>query len=417
MKTLVNSQKRGGAAWWRRGALLMVLLLVLALGLSFAAEPALSPYDSLRLYTEALAEIAQKYVFVKSDQDLIYGSIRGMMNSLDPNSSFLTPAEYQSYRHGQKPAAEAGIDMIIKDNLPTVVAVLDNGPGAQAGLQPGDHVFKINGEAVRNLTTQEVLHRFQGAPGTALKLQVMRNNLLKPLEISVVLQPIADITVSSTLLHDSYGYVRIRYFNDTTPKELAIALKSLAKQGHPLRGLILDLRNNARGSLQEAVRTAALFLGDKEVVTVKGRTPESLETFHGRERDLVWKVPLPTVVLVDHGTAQAAEIMAAALHDEYRSALLGAKTSGLCGLTKVLPLQDGSALVMTVAECYTPRGEDIQNAGLKPEIKGKTPKSQEISGNGLPLPKAPPEQDPWVQQAVEVLKGGLRAQAPHQPKG
>jgi carboxyl-terminal processing protease len=378
----------------------MLLLLVLAFRPGLAADAATSPYDSLRLFSEALFEIAQKYVYAKTDKEIIYGSIRGMMNSLDPDSAFLTPEEYQNYNRGRnKATAEAGVDSIIRDNLLTLTAVLDGGPGAAAGLEPGDHVLKVNGETLRNLTTQEAASRLRGAPGDNLKLEVLRNGAIKPLKITVILQPLGDNTVSSKIINDSYGYVRLRYFNDATPKEFAIALQSLQKNGHPLRGLVLDLRNNARGSLEQAVRTAALLLGDKEVVTAKGR-------------ELVWKapVPTPTVVLVDQGTARAAEIVASALRDQYQATLLGAKTQGLCGLTKVIPLQDGSALVMTMAECYTPGGQKIQGAGLEPQVQGQTPKSKENQKEAA-LPKPPPEQDPWVQQAVEFLKGGNKPQA------
>jgi carboxyl-terminal processing protease len=398
-----------------RRVLLILLLLVLAFRPVLAADSPPSPYDSLRLFSEALFEITQKYVNAETDKELIRGSIRGMMNSLDPNSAFLTPEEYQNYSHGgNKATAEAGVDSIMKDNLLSLISVLDGGPGATAGLEPGDHVLKINGETVRNLTTQEAASQFQGAPGDNLKLEVSRNGAIKPLKITVILQPLGDNTVTSKIIDDSYGYVRLRYFNDATPKELAMALKSLQKNGHPLRGLILDLRNNTRGSLEQAVRTAALFLGDKEVVTAKGRTTGSQETFQGKERELVWKapVPMPTVVLVDQGTARAAEIVASALRDQYHATLLGAKTLGLCGLTKVIPLKDGSALVMTTAECYTPGGQKIQGVGLEPQIQiqAQTHKSKENQKEAA-LRKLPPEQDPWVQQAVEFLKGGNRPQA------
>jgi carboxyl-terminal processing protease len=406
-------EKLATGGYLRRRGLIMLLMLVLAFGTGPAADSATSPYDSLRLFSEALFEISQKYVYAKTDKEIIYGSIRGMMNSLDPDSAFLTPAEYQNYRRGHEEAtAEAGVDLIMKDNLLALTAVVDGGPGATAGLEPGDHVVKINDETLRNLTTQEAAARFRGAPGTSLKLEVLRNSAVKPLKITVVLQPLGDNTVSSKIIDDAYGYMRVRYFNDATPKEFAIALQSLQKQGHPLRGLVLDLRNNARGSLEEAVRTAALLLGDKEVVTVKGRTPGSQETFGGKARELVWKspVPMPTIVLVDQGTARAAEIVASALHDQYHATLLGAKTVGLCGLTKLIPLQDGSALVMTMAECYTPDGRKIHGAGLEPQIQGQTPKTKENQKEAA-LQKPSPEQDPWVQQALEVLKGGTKPQA------
>lgn len=415
VKNLRLAKKGAGQSWWARHTVLFLLLLILV---ALAGRPLLSAetpssYDSLRLFTEALFEISQKYVYPKSEEDMIYGSLRGMMNSLDPDSSFLTPQEYQSYKGGKdEQAAEAGVEVILKDNLATLTSVIDDGPAATAGLKPGDHILKINGQMVRNLTTQEIARRFRGAPGAALKLQIIRNGAIKPLDITVTFAPLAETTVTSQMLKDSMGYLRVRYFNDATPKEFGLALKSLQSQSS--RGLILDLRNNARGSMEQAVRTASLLLGDKEIVAAKGRSPGSQETFRGKERDLVSKVPIPTVVLIDQGTARAAEILAAALHDQYQATSLGAKTLGLCGLTKAIPLQDGSALVMTVAQCYTPGGHKIQGKGIEPTVQGQTPKDKGKEKEKGPVveesKKAPaPEQDPWVLQAVEILKGGKKS--------
>ncbi|MCL4502643.1 MAG: S41 family peptidase [Deltaproteobacteria bacterium] len=370
-----------------------------------------SSYDSLRLFTEALFEISHKYVYPKSEEDMIYGSLRGMMNSLDPDSSFLTPQEYQSHLRGTDgQAAEAGVEVIIKDNLAALTSVIDGSPAAAAGLKPGDHVLKIDGQMVRNQTTQEVARRFRGTPGSSLKLQVIRNGVLKPIDVTVTFAPLTENTVTSQMVKDSMAYMRVRYFNDATPKEFGFALKSLQSQG--AKGLILDLRNNARGSMEQAVRTASLLLGNKEVVTAKGRVANSQQIFRGKERDLITKVPIPTVVLIDQGTARAAEILAAALHDQYQATLLGAKTFGLCGLTKTMPLQDGSALVMTVAQCYTPGGQKIQGKGLEPNIQGQKPNEKEKEKKPAveESKKTPtPDQDPWVLQAVEVLKGGKKA--------
>jgi carboxyl-terminal processing protease len=417
VKNLRLEKRAVGWGRWSRRGLLILLLLVLTAHPGLSDPAATSGYDSLRLYTEALFEISQKYVHPKSEEEVIYGSLRGMMNSLDPDSSFLTPKEYQNYLIGQQgQPAEAGLDLIVKDNLLTITSVLDGGPGAAAGLKPGDHIIKIDGHLVRNLTTQEASRRFRGAPGTSLKLQVLRNGALKPLDITVTFEPLGENTVTSQMVDDDYAYIRVRYFRDTTPKELALALKTLRSQHPGMRGLILDLRNNTRGSMEQAVRTASIFLGDKEIVSAKGRSPASQETFHGKERDLLLKTPLPTVVLVDHGTARAAEIVAAALHDQYRATLLGTKTLGLCGLTKAIPLQDGSALVMTVVQCYTPGGQKIQGKGLEPEIKGQTPKDEEKAAAKAPQ-KLTPAQDPWVQQAVEVLKSGKKSQIALKIKG
>lgn len=398
------------AGWGRRirCTLLIFLLLVLAGGLALPGSAA--PYDSLRLYTEALYEISQKYVHPKSQEEVIYGSLRGMMNALDPDSSFLTPQEYKKYQeHKQGPGAEAGMELIYKDGLLTAVSVLDDGPAAAAGLKPGDHVIKIDDRPVRNLTTQEAAWRFRGAPGTKIKLQMIRNGALKPQDVTVILEPLGSGTVSSKVLEGDYGYVRLRFFNDDTPKELDTALKSLLKRQPPVRGLILDLRNNARGSLEQAVRTASLFLGHKKIVSARGRSQDNEEIFRGKDRDLVSKKSLPVVVLVDQGSARAAEILAGALHDQYQAKLLGAKTLGLCGLTRVMPLEDGSALVMTVAQCYTPEGQKIQGKGLEPDIQGKTPEPDNEATAVKPEKAPNPQQDPWVLQALEVLKSGKKA--------
>jgi carboxyl-terminal processing protease len=397
-------RKSGGFSLAGRLALIFLVLALAAYGAMPAFSAPAQGYESLRLFTEALNEISQKYVTPKGEEEMIYGSLRGMMSSLDPDSSFLSPKEYQNFLQGQKtPQAEGGLDLVVKDNLLTVVSVIDGSPAAKAGLRPGDHIIKINGHLVRNLTTQEAGRRFRGAPGTVVKVQVLRSSQVKPLDLAVILAPLAPGTVTTLYLKDYLAYIRLRYIDAETPRELEAALKSLKRHRPPVKGLILDLRNSSRGSLEEAVRTGSVFLGDKEIVATKGRSPQTTETFQGKERDLVFRPALPMVVLVDGGTARAAEILAGALRDQAEATLLGAKTMGLCGLTKVMPLEDGSALVMTVAQCYTPKGQKIQSQGLEPEITGKKPKEAEGAGLTRPVPL---EQDPWVLQAMEILVKG-----------
>lgn len=404
----LNTSKSPGLGFrtYRRvGLILLCLGLIAYFLLPVWAAPA-SHYDSLRLYTEALFEISQKYVWPKNEEELIYGSLRGVMNSLDPDSSFLTAKEYQAYLNGDKSSpAEAGVVLIVKDNLLTVASVIDDSPAARAGLKPGDHIIKIDGQQVRNLTTQEATRRFQGAPKTAIKLQVLRNGAVKPLDMTVTMEPLGVSTVTSRYLEHDVAYVRIRYFNNETPAELATALKNISQHQPPVKGIVLDLRNNARGTMEEAVRSASLLLGGQQILTAKGRTTKSEEAFKGKDRDLVFKKLPPIVVLVDQGTARAAEIMAGALRDQARVTLLGVKTLGLCGLTKAFPLEDGSALVMTVSQCYTPKGDKIQGKGLEPGVPGATPKAEK-GEKKTPAKEMTPEQDPWVLQAVDLLTSG-----------
>lgn len=379
-------------------------LIVVGCLTAWLAADSTSDYEALRLFTEALDEISQKAVTEINDREVFEGSLRGMMNSLDPDSSYLTPQEFARYQKGdQGSEAEAGMELVFKDNLLTAVSVLDGGPADRAGLKAGDHILKIDGQLIRNITTQEGVRFFRGPVGKTLKLQVLRNGLVKPLDLNVTLEQLGPAKIKVKMLEDGYVYLRLPYFTDDLPKDLAQELAQLNKQTPPVKGIILDLRNNARGSLENAVRTASLFIGDQKVVSTRGRQEGSEQSYQGSEREQVLKTPLPLVVLVDESTARAAEILAGALHDQSRGLLLGEKTFGLCGLTQVLPLQDGSALLMTVANCYTPGGRKISGEGLKPDVEGKKPPE---TVEHLTSPTPEPEKDPWVQQAVEVLKKG-----------
>jgi len=415
-----------GLGWLRSSRRLGLILVALGLAAYFLlpawAAPPASNYDSLRLYTEALFEVSQKYVWPKNEEDLMYGSLRGMMNSLDPDSSFLTAKEYQNYLQGvQRAPAEAGMDLIVKDGLLTAVSVIDGGPAARAGLKPDDHIIKVDGQMVRNLTTQEAARRFQGASGTAFKLQLIRNGEVKPLDLTVTLEPLGGNTVTTGYLDNAVAYVRIRYFNGETPVELTKALNNIKQHQPAVKGIILDLRNNARGSIEEAVRSASLFLGNQQILIAKGRSPKTEQSYSGKDRDQVFKTLPPMVVLVDQGTARAAEIVAAALRDQARATLLGAKTLGLCGLTKAFPLEDGSALVMTVAQCYSPKGVKIPGKGLEPEVPGQKLSAAKALDKApapekAPAPVVSPEQDPWVLQAKELLISGKpKPVAPKEP--
>ena len=271
-------------------------------------------------------------------------------------------------------------------------------------MKAGDHITKIDGQLIRNTTTQEGEHYFQGPAGKTVKLEVIRNGLVKPLDLNVTLEPLGQPLIKTKTLKDGYVYVRIPYFTNELPKSLSQELTTLIKSTPPPRGLILDLRNNARGTLDQAVHTASLFLGKQKVVSTRGRKSSDEQNYQGSDREQVLKTPLPLVVLVDQGTARGAEILAGALQDSHRALLLGDKTFGLCGITQLLPLEDGSALLMTTAYCYTPSGLKIAGDGLKPDIEGQKPPEEDTAQLAAPAPE--PEADPWVQQAVQAMQVG-----------
>jgi carboxyl-terminal processing protease len=405
----VNSrrpEKLSPSAYRRGVRKIPVILLVLSFLVAgfFPAPLCASEYEALRLFTEALNEIHQKSVSPKNDTELFQGALRGMMSSLDPDCSFLTPQEYAEYQKGSRQApAEAGLELIFKDHALTVVSVLEGSTAHRAGLKPGDQILKIDGQLVRNLTTQEGNRYFQGPAGKTLKLQVLRNGLVKPLEITLSLAPLPPPQVTSQILKEGYVYLRIPYFSDGLPGDLSKVLSQFTKSTPPIKGMVLDLRNNARGNLEQAVRTASLFLGKEKIVITRGREGADEQVYQGSEREKVVKGPLPLVILVDQGTARAAEILAGALRHHQRAQLLGSKTFGLGGITRVLPLQDGSALVMTVANCYTPGNRKITGVGLEPDVEGQKPADKV---GPFTAGDFPPAQDPWVQQALDLLKKG-----------
>jgi carboxyl-terminal processing protease len=394
------------------GALMLVLALALARPLT-AATASTQAYAQLRLLVEALYEIDNKYVTEKKDRDLIYGAIRGMVASLDPNSSFLSPTEYQESKNGaSQPEADAGLELSVKDNLLTVIAPVEGGPAWRAGLKADDHILKINNQSSRNVTALEAAKKFQGAPGTRVKLQMIRAGFAKPMDLELTLEKNTVESVVSHSLDDGFYYIRLRNLRERSVQELQQVLRTI--QASPSKkGIILDLRNTAGGQLEEARRVASAFVGNDLIYSVKGRQSDRKQSFSGSREAQVLKERLPLVILMDQGTARAAEVIAGALQAQYGALLMGYKTFGDCAVSKVFPLKDGSALIVSVGYCYTPKDQLIAGKGLEPDISGpkKDGEDQYTGESSLKLekPKKLPDlgevmQDPLVRQALAKLK-------------
>lgn len=326
-----------------------------------------SIYKNIDLFVEALREIEKNYVESVSPKKLIYGAIRGMVKTLDPHSSFMTKDEYQELMVETKGSfTGVGIEITIKDNMLTVVAPIEGSPAYKAGIKAGDRIIKINDKSTKDMTLMDAVKNIRGSKGTKVKLTVFREGENKPLEFVIIRDVIPLRSVRKYMLAPDIGYVRISSFQSNTTKELKKALSYLEK-GDRLKGLILDLRNDPGGLLDQAIKVSDLFLNSGVIVSTRGRK---------KSQDLVAKAHIdlekrdyPIVVLVNSGTASAAEIVAGALQDNKRALIVGTKTFGKGSVQTVIPLSDGSALRLTSARYYTPGGRCIQITGIEPDIE------------------------------------------------
>lgn len=408
-----------------RGFLCLTLIVLLAVGIAWARpEP---PDDKLAVFSEALSTVQDQYVEPQDTKKLIYGSIRGVVDSLDTHSTFMTPEEFRELQietRGQ--FSGIGIEITLKDGLLIVVSPIEGTPAYRAGLQAGDRIIKINGATTKKMTLMKAVKKIRGPKGTPVTLTIMREGLNKPKVYSIVRDIIPIRSVKTRYLQEGYGYIRITTFQDQTDKDLRKAIQSLQAQLKPFRGLILDLRNDPGGLLDQAVRVADEFLAHGLIVYTEGRNKEQKMRFYAHPDNDCDAEEFPLVVLINEGSASASEIVAGAIQDHKRGLIVGTKSFGKGSVQTIIPLEDGSALRLTTAYYYTPSGHSIQEKGIIPDQlveappippgksiqelrkealerrmhkKGLTDKpwSQPITPNEL-------EKDPQLAQAVKNLQ-------------
>ena len=326
-------------------------------------------YDKMVLFTKVLEQVREHYVDADRTayKELIYGAMRGMLQSLDPHSQFLDPEMYTDMKDDT--AGEfggLGIVISVKDGVLTIVAPMEDTPGFKAGLLSGDKIVEIDGESTDGLTLSEAVKKLRGPPGTKVTIRVLRP---KSQEIRTVEVVRALINVPSVkdakILEDGIGYLRIVQFNEPTAKALEQAVEGLVRDG--LKALVIDLRNNPGGLLTSAIEVSEKFLkrGDLIVYT-QGRDGRAQQKF--RAKGKTHYLDLPLVLLVNGGSASASEIMAGALQDHRRAILVGEKTFGKGSVQSVLPLDDGSAIRLTTAKYYTPSERVIHEHWIEPNI-------------------------------------------------
>ena len=324
-------------------------------------------YENIEIFTEVLRQIEKNYVEPQDPQKLIYGAIKGMVQSLDPHSSFLTKEEHQELLIETKGSfTGVGIEITVRDNVLTVVSPIEGTPAYEAGIKAGDQIIGIDDKPTNDMTLTDAVKNIRGPKGSKVKLTVRREGADKPLEFSITRDVIPLRSVRNYLLSPDIAYIRISSFQSKTDKDLASALEKI-ESGRDLKGLILDIRNNPGGLLTQAIKVSDLFLDSGLIVSTRGRNEsQDMEVpAHMNEKSRNY----PIIVLVNGGSASAAEIVAGALQDNKRALVLGTKTFGKGSVQTILPLSDGSGLRLTTAKYYTPNGKSIQLSGIIPDIR------------------------------------------------
>jgi len=326
-------------------------------------------YGKLDVFARVLAFVENNYVDEVDGNQLIYGAIKGMLSTLDPHTIFLAPDEYAAMRADTSGEfGGLGVEIAAGEDALVVVAPIDDTPAARAGIQPGDRILAIDGESTKGMSVPVAVRRMRGELGTRVQLLLMREGFEAPLQLALLRDRVRVQSVEWRLYPDGRGYVRIKSFQEHTDEHLGKALAALkeANGGKELQGLLLDLRNNPGGLLDQAVRVADRFLGDGLIVSTEGRGGKELE--QARAHVAGTEPAYPLVVLVNGGSASASEIVAGALQDHGRAVLLGAKTFGKGSVQTVIDLDDGSGLKLTIARYYTPSHRSIHGKGIEPDV-------------------------------------------------
>lgn len=325
------------------------------------------PLEELRAFTETFAIIKSNYVEPVDDKKLLENAIRGMLAGLDPHSSYLDGAEYKDLREGTSGEfGGLGIEVTMEDGFVKVVSPIDDTPAYQAGLLPGDLIIRLDDTPVKGLSLADAVKMMRGPPGEKIVLTVIREGESKPLKIEVVRAVIKVNSVKARKLEPGFGYIRISQFQVDTGKKLLELVNKLEEEQKGLKGLILDLRNNPGGVLEAAVSVSDIFIDDGLIVYTEGRDKDLEKKYTATPGDALNQAPL--VVLVNGGSASASEIVAGALQDHQRAVLMGSATFGKGSVQTILPMKGDTALKLTTARYFTPKGRSIQAEGIVPDV-------------------------------------------------
>ncbi len=335
---------------------------------SATPEPKAETYHMLELFGNVLDTVERQYVTPVDDKKLIEAALNGMLTSLDPHSDYLTPEAYgemQDQTRGEY--GGLGLEITSEDGVVKVISPIDGTPAAKAGIKAGDYITAVNGETVLGLSVNDAVKQMRGKPGETVTLTIAREKT-DPFDVKMVREIIQPKSVTYHAEGD-YGYLRLASFNEKATDETKAAIDDLKAKNPHMKGLVLDMRNNPGGLLDQAVGVADIFLSGGEVVSQRGRDPHDIERYNAKPGAKLGG--LPVVVLINSGTASAAEIVAGALQDRHRAQLVGLTSFGKGSVQTVIPLRGGldGAVKITTARYYTPSGRSIQKTGIEPDLE------------------------------------------------
>ncbi len=355
------------------GAALTVMAIQPPLALigSSAKAAAADTYRQLNLFGDIFERVRSHYVEKPDDSKLVESAINGMLNGLDPHSSYMDPKSFKDMQiQTRGEFGGLGIEVTMEDGLVKVVAPIDETPAAKAGIRAGDIITHLDDDAVQGMTLNQAVEKMRGPVNTKIRLKVMRKGVDKPLEIAITRDVIRVRSVRARVEGEDVGYIRITQFNEQTTDGLKKAIGDISSQipAEKLRGFVIDLRNNPGGLLDQAISVSDTFLDRGEIVSTRGRDPEETQRFNARLGDLTKGKPV--IVLINGGSASASEIVAGALQDHRRATLVGTRSFGKGSVQTIIPLGAGNgALRLTTARYFTPAGRSIQAKGISPDIE------------------------------------------------
>ncbi len=367
-------------------------------------------YEQLKILADVLAIVQRNYVDPVKVNSLIQGAINGMLETLDPHSSFMPPKAFKEMQTETRGSfGGVGFEITIRDKVLTVVAPIEDTPAFRAGIVSGDQILRINGKTTKDMTLMDAVEQMRGPQGTQVTITIMRQGFTEPKDLTLTRAIIPIRSVRSKMLEDGYGYIKINQFIEKTHADMKSVLDQMEGKSGTLKGLILDLRNDPGGLLDQAVKVSDEFLDSGLIVYTEGRVEGQKMKFYAQKKAKTHDYPM--IVLVNAGSASASEIVAGALQDHGRAVILGTPTFGKASVQTIIPLEDGSAVRLTTARYYTPKGRSIQAQGIVPDIvvPDLAPDTRGTSPGAAPAPRFLRERDlehhlPGEGEKVEPAK-------------